>query len=278
MQNRTKDDFPTDDRHFVTALARGLEVLRCFNARDRALTNGELSARTGFPKSTVSRLTRTLTRLDYLKHDGEAGAYRIGAAVLALGYASLANMRIRDLARPLMQDLADYSNGIVSLATRERLAMMYLDYCRPRSTVTLSVHSGLQVAMATTSIGRAFLAALPDAERLYLMNQLKARDPARWPPLALGVERAVAEYRTHGFCTSLGEWKKDVNAVAVPLLSPALDDVVVFSCSGPRHSISERQLTDDLGPRLGYLVRHLETTLTATVTSDASAVDETDRE
>jgi len=276
MQNTTKDGFPTDDRHFVTALARGLEVLRCFSARDRALTNGELAARTGYPKSTVSRLTRTLTRLDYLKHDTELGIYRVGPAVLALGYASMANMRIRDLARPLMQDLADYSNGIVSLATRERLAMMYLDYCRPRSTVTLSVHSGLQVAMATTSIGRAFLAALPEAERAYLMKQLKARDPARWPPLAAGIENAVAEYRTKGFCTSLGEWKKDVNAVAVPLVSAVLDDVVVFSCSGPRHAISERQLSDDLGPRLGYLVRHLESALAAPPTvSDTVTEDET---
>ena len=271
MQNSSKDNFPSDDRHFVTALARGLEVLRCFNARDRALTNGELAARTGYPKSTVSRLTRTLTLLDYLKHDLELGCYRVGPAVLALGYASMANMRIRDLARPLMQDLADYSNGIVALATRERLAMMYLDYCRPRSTVTLSVHSGLQVAMATTSIGRAFLAALPEAERDYLMSQLKARDPARWPLLAAGIERAVAEYRSHGFCTSLGEWKKDVNAVAVPLVNPALDDVVVFSCSGPRHAISDHQLTEDLGPRLGYLVRHLAISLASPAVAEASS-------
>jgi DNA-binding IclR family transcriptional regulator len=274
MQNSPPD--PAADRHFVTALARGLDLLRCFNARDRALSNGELAARTGLPKSTVSRLTGTLTRLDYLRHDPELGRYRVGPAVLALGYAALANMRIRDLARPLMQDLADYSNAIVSLATRERLAMMYLDYCRPRSTVTLSVHSGLQVALATTSIGRAFLAALPEPERAYLCSQLKSRDPARWPPLALGIERAVAEYRTSGFCTSLGEWKKDVNAVAVPLVSPALDDVVVFSCSGPRHAISERQLVDDLGPRLGYLVRHLEATLAAPV--GAQAVEDSERE
>jgi hypothetical protein len=51
------------DRHFVTALARGLEVLACFRHGDRMLGNQELSKRCGLAKSTVSRLTHTLTRL-----------------------------------------------------------------------------------------------------------------------------------------------------------------------------------------------------------------------
>jgi len=51
------------DRHFVTALARGLEVLASFRHGDRMLGNQELSKRCGLAKSTVSRLTHTLTSL-----------------------------------------------------------------------------------------------------------------------------------------------------------------------------------------------------------------------
>ncbi|MBW2688717.1 MAG: helix-turn-helix domain-containing protein, partial [Deltaproteobacteria bacterium] len=51
------------DRQFVTALARGLEVLRCFKPRDRHLGNQDIAERTGLPKPTVSRLTYTLTRM-----------------------------------------------------------------------------------------------------------------------------------------------------------------------------------------------------------------------
>lgn len=39
------------DRQFVTALARGLEVLRCFSAQSRLLSNGELAERTGLASS-----------------------------------------------------------------------------------------------------------------------------------------------------------------------------------------------------------------------------------
>lgn len=45
------------DRHFVTALARGLDVLGAFRSRDRMLGNQELARRCGLPKSTIFRLT-----------------------------------------------------------------------------------------------------------------------------------------------------------------------------------------------------------------------------
>ena len=55
------------DRQFATTLARGLEVLRCFTARAAPGQQGDRSA-PGCP-STVSRLTYTLTKLGYLRHN-----------------------------------------------------------------------------------------------------------------------------------------------------------------------------------------------------------------
>ena len=55
------------DRKFITALARGLEVLRAFTPTEGLLGNGEIAERTGLPKPTVSRLTYTLTKLGYLE-------------------------------------------------------------------------------------------------------------------------------------------------------------------------------------------------------------------
>ena len=51
-----------EDRHFVTALARGLDVLACFRIGESTLSNQELAQRCELPKSTVSRLTMTLTK------------------------------------------------------------------------------------------------------------------------------------------------------------------------------------------------------------------------
>ena len=79
------------DPNFVTALARGLELLRAFRPGDTLLGNQEFVRRTGFPKATVSRLAGTLVSLGYLRYDEALGKYGLDAGVLALGFAYLAS-------------------------------------------------------------------------------------------------------------------------------------------------------------------------------------------
>ena len=80
------------DRHFVTALARGLEVLACFRHGDRVLGNQELARRCGLAKSTISRLTYTLTKLGYLIYVEDSAKYSLGTATLSLGSAMLSRL------------------------------------------------------------------------------------------------------------------------------------------------------------------------------------------
>ena len=80
----------TADRQFVTALARGLEILDCFSPTRPLLTNGELSRLTGMASSSVSRLTHTLVKLGHLDYDADRGAYRVGLRVLSLQPAAMA--------------------------------------------------------------------------------------------------------------------------------------------------------------------------------------------
>ena len=97
------------DRNFITALARGLDILRCFQTGETALTNQDFAARTGLPKPTVSRLTYTLCALEYLVADPRTGTYQLGAGVLRLGFSVLSSMDIVDRARDTMRAL---SNGL----------------------------------------------------------------------------------------------------------------------------------------------------------------------
>src|SRR4029077_16642204 len=117
-------------RQFATTLARGLEVLRCFTPLEPMLGNKEISVRTGLPKPTVSRLTYTLTKLGYLRHNMRLGKYQLGSAVLSIGYPLLAPMTGPRVPRPLLRELADYCNGSVSMGVRDRLNMVYVESSR----------------------------------------------------------------------------------------------------------------------------------------------------
>ena len=249
------------DRHFVTALARGLDVLSAFRSRDRMLGNQELAKRCGLPKSTISRLTYTLTKQGYLEHadDGSGNTgYRLGSAVLALGSAMLARMDMRQIARPLMQELADRSQAMVSLGMRDRLSMIYVENCRSESALTLSLDVGSRIPLATTAMGRAYLAMCSEAQRASLLERIRDSGQEEWPGVLQGIERAVAEYRELGCCTSFGDWQQDVNAIAIAFQPPGGRSVMSINCGGPSFSLSPEFLLRHVRPQLLELARRLQ--------------------
>lgn len=250
-----------EDRHFVTALARGLEVLSCFRSGDKTLGNHEIAKRCRLPKSTVSRLTYTLTKLGYLHYVEETGKYRLGTATLALGSAMLARMDARQLARPLMQELADFSQAMVSLGTRDRLSMIYIANCRSQSALTLSLDVGSRIPLATTAMGRAYLAVVPDSERNDLMDRIRELDEIAWPKIRNGIDTALRQYREIGVCCSFGDWQKDVNAIAVGFRPGGGMPAMAINCGGPAFNLSKEFLLDKVRPRLVDLVRRLEASL-----------------
>jgi DNA-binding IclR family transcriptional regulator len=225
------------------------------------LGNKEISVRTGLPKPTVSRLTYTLTKLGYLEHaqDLHGGqGYRLGSAVLALGSTMLARMDMRAVARPLMQELADQSQAMVSLGMRDRLSMIYVENCRSESALTLSLDVGSRIPLGATAMGRAYLAACSDAERGDLMQRMAARDPDNWPRVEEGILRALDDYRRLGCCTSFGDWQKDVNAIAIPIRPQTGRPVMAINCGGPGFKLSPAFLLDEVRPQLLALGERLQ--------------------
>jgi DNA-binding IclR family transcriptional regulator len=249
------------DRKFVVALARGLEVLSCFHAGDHFLGNNQIAERTGLAKSTVSRLTYTLTEVGYLRFDPSLNKYRLGTAVLSLSYSLLGQMDVRRIARPLMQALAEHTQAAVNLGVRDRLSMVYIDTYRNASTYAVQLDVGSQIALATSSMGRAYLAALPEAERLGVMEEIRASDEQNWPRIKQGIEQAVLDYREKGYCLSLGDWRREVHAIAIPLVAADGSEIMGFSCSGASFQLRPQVIEEDIGPRLLNLVGNVKTAL-----------------
>jgi len=248
----------THDRKFITALARGLEVLRAFTPNEGLLGNREIAERTGLPKPTVSRLTYTLTKLGYLMHVERLGKYQLAPGALAIGYSTLANMRIREIARPFMQELADYAGASVAIGTRDRLSVVYVEHCHSKATVLLRLHLGSRIPIATTAIGRALLAALPENERIPMLDLLARQEKDHWPVIRNGIEKAVEDLKTRGFTMSIGEWNPDVCAVGVPVFSADGSGFFAFNCGAPTFHMKRERLESDIGPRLVNIVRNVE--------------------
>ena len=242
------------DRDFVVALARGLEILRAFGREGEVLGNRDFALRTGLSKPTISRLTYTLHKLGYLNHDPDTARYRLALPVLSLGFSCLAGLPLRQLSKPLMQELADYTGMPVAMVGRNKMSMVYLERCRGANAVTLAIDVGAHVKLATSAAGRANIAALVASGHREIIDELRDHEGENWRLVQPGIEAAIESYLSRGYCTSFGEWRGDVNAVAVPLAPRDGTPIVAFNCGGPSHSLSRDWIENDVAPRLVVLV------------------------
>jgi DNA-binding IclR family transcriptional regulator len=249
------------DRSFVVALARGLDVLRAFHPNDGLLGNQEIAARTSLPKPTVSRLTYTLTKLGYLTPVPRFEKYQLAPSAMALGYAALANLGLRHLSEPYREEVMRETGGAVAVGSRDRQSMIYFGQSRDGLTLGVQLDVGSRIPIATTAMGRAYLWALPAAERAALLRELREHYGSRWPKMRDGIERAGETIAKYGFAISAGEWQDDVAAAGVAL---KLDDGTgpyAFNCGAPAFRFTEDRLLNDIGPRLVAMVRNIEAAL-----------------
>lgn len=249
-----------NDRQFITALARGLELLRCFTPQRPYLGNQDLSQMTGLPKGTITRLTYTLVKLGYLKQSTNSSKYQLSAGVLGFGYTMMANISINNLVTPYMEELADYADSAVAMATRDRLMMVYLNVVQGSGTTTMRRNIGSYLPIHLSSMGRACLASMPPAEQEFILDAIRSKYKDDWLKIRRGLDKAFKDFDDYGYCFSISEWQKDVNAVATAIMHPT-EGLLTFNCGAPSFVLSRTKLEEDIAPRLLHMKNNIESNI-----------------
>lgn len=200
------------------SLERGIEILRAFRPGADLLGNGDLAERTGLSPATVSRLTQTLVRTGLLSHHGPRRAYRLAAPVLSLAHAMRSGLPVLKAAAPLMRATAEQLKINVGLATVDRDEMVYLESVRYNRKVSLrNVVAGQRIPIELTSLGRAYLAVVPDIQREELMEHFRARRKSGWNAIERGINAAIDDVHRQGYCSA--SWQPEVVALATPIVT-----------------------------------------------------------
>jgi DNA-binding IclR family transcriptional regulator len=242
----------------VVPLARSLAILGAFTPQEPWLGNQEIVFEPGIPAPTVSRMVRSLVALGYLHYSPAQRKYRLAASVLSLGYAAIAHSSVQRLARLEMQSFADASGTYVVLAARDRLDVIVLETCASKpATIDLELHAGARLRIASSPMGWALLAALPELERFYLLGNVERRAGRDWPHLRRRISEGISQTHNAGYCTSLGEWEPDLAIVAAPLVIRD-QTPLVLACIGPSAKLGRARVERELGPRLVAAAQHLQ--------------------
>ena len=75
------------------------------------------------------------------------------------------------------------------------------------------------------------------------------------------ITKGLEDVRARGYCVSVGDLRREVHAVGVPMRRTVDGEIVTFNCGVPAFLLKKGQLEDDVGPRLVAMVRNIEAAL-----------------
>jgi DNA-binding IclR family transcriptional regulator len=255
----TKED--AKDRQFVTALSRGLRILRCFNETCRELGSRELARLCQLPHPTVWRLCYTLVQEGVLVQHAASGKFSVGLPALALGFAALSSAAPLDLIITDLQVFADKSGAWMSISTRVDMEMLYLQRSQGGpGPFTAPRPPGARIPMLLSPGGWAYVGAHDAEGRKRLMAQISAHDPTLWTAHSDSLRTALKDYDKTGFILMTGVIHPSVSAIAVPIKA-ASGNIFGLTCGSADPSIKNlKKLGADLialGQRITPVFREL---------------------
>lgn len=207
---------PIKEGDYVKSLARGLLVIRSFDADNRSQTLSEVARRTGLSRATARRLLLTLRELGYVGLEGRA--FALAPGTLQLGYSYLSALGAPEIAQPFIQTLAEETHESCSMTVLDDTEIVYVARAVTQRLFSVSLSIGSRLPAFCTSTGRVLLADcdLAEVERVVAASDLIARtDRTATEPAAILAE--IEKARTQGWYLLDQELELGLRAIAAPV-------------------------------------------------------------
>ncbi|NKX50852.1 helix-turn-helix domain-containing protein [Arthrobacter deserti] len=204
---------------FVQSLARGLAVIRAFDAEHVSMTLSDVSRRTGLTRATARRFLHTLVELGYVRTDGRV--FELTALVLQLGYSYLSGQTLPQLVQPLLEELSAQLHESTSASILDGPDIVYIARIHTRRIMTVGITVGTRFPAYATSMGRVLLAGLPgpELEEYLARTELLPLTP-RTISTAAALREELARVRRQGYALVDQELETGLRSVAVPIHRP----------------------------------------------------------
>ncbi|HZR03411.1 MAG TPA: IclR family transcriptional regulator C-terminal domain-containing protein [Burkholderiales bacterium] len=250
-----------DQRPFVRALARGLDVIVALGNVNEGMTLSEVAAAVALDRATARRLLFTLCELRYVRVRDKR--FSLSPRVLRLGYGYLSSQPAYELAQPLLQDLADRTGESCSIGVLDEDEVVYVARAQsPQRVFTIHVNVGSRFPAYCTSMGRVLLAGLEiSAVDQYLAHaELRKRtrttvtDPRK-------LRRIIEDVRTQKYSVSDQEMEEGIRSVAVPLVDRNNATIAAMNVSVQAGRFEISEITKRLLPLLRAAATDIQTAL-----------------
>jgi IclR family acetate operon transcriptional repressor len=219
------------------SVERAVALLEALAAADGPQGTNELARRTGINASTVSRVLATLREAGLVDREPGGQRWQLGLRLVHLGNAALARLDLRDLARPLLEQLVRETGETATLSLPAQGEGVTVDFAPSPHSVSSRAEIGRASVAHATAVGKLVLAHTPGL-LASLKEPLERFTPRTLTTLA-ELELAVSEVRGAGIAEAAGEREPGLNAIAAPVLSDDGRLVAVLGLQGPERFDAE---------------------------------------
>jgi len=257
-------DLSAGDRYLVPALQRGMQLLGQFSRDERELTGAELSRRLDLPRASVFRLLQTLEQMGFVERVGDSASYKLGIAVLRLGFEYLASMELTEHGRPIIDALCGATGLSSHLVVRDGREVVFVAKSAGRSFMFNSIQIGARLPAHATVLGRVLLggSSMDDLARLYAGVTLDAFT-AQTPTTLAALKQMVDADAQRGYGISQGGFETGISTIAAPVFDDHHHIAAAVSVTVPAQQVEPQALADivaqvrDAAARLSQRISHL---------------------
>jgi DNA-binding IclR family transcriptional regulator len=245
----------------VPALRKGLAVLELL-ASDGPLTLAEIQRRGALNKTMTFRLIRVLRETGYVRHDLENHRYSLALKLLDLGGAVANRLDLVRAGQSLLNQLREEIGETINLGVMDEERVVYVAMAESsRPGLRMASRVGGSGCFHSTSIGKAILAFLPEADRDTVISKLVWTAVTPKTITNPGDLRDELERtRLRGYATDNEENEIGARCVGVPILDGAGLPLAAISVSGPFARIDDGAL-EAMATRLWEASREISSNL-----------------
>lgn len=242
----------------VQSLTRGLMLLeRLAEARDGMLLT-DLAQQVGLAVSTAHRLLSTLERQGFIYQDPERARWYVGVKAFAIGNAFLTGRNVVVQARPFLRRLMEQAGETTNLAILSDGEAVILAQEECREMMRMLVPLGSRAPIHASGVGKALLAALPDAQVVQILHRHGLpRLTANTIDTPDNLRAFIGEVHAQGYAYDNEEHTIGMRCVAATIHDEYTQPLAAISVSGPRSRMSDERI-----PALGQLVVQIAAELT----------------
>lgn len=245
MTQGTKRPEPVGDesKNQVNSLVKGLRVLEAFSADQPEMTLSEVAQAAELDPGTSFRMLNTLMTAGYVARVEGSKRFRLTMKVTDLGFHAIARMDLREVARPILRSLVGEISEAASLGVIEGGDVLYVERVRAGiARLGVDIRIGTTIPAATSAIGHAMLAFMPDDE----IARVIATPPRPGDMLIRDIDKSkleagLMEAREQGYVVRDSPFTSGLRVLAVPVRDRDGYAVAAVSVAAPaaRASLGE---------------------------------------